>query len=118
MRERPKPGKGFRAESDRSAEMRGEPSQRPLPGVGRGGALTVLAVLLLIGQCYGDTPLWATVVLFALLALHRAVAPLSVCLMRSDALFARLLFTVVLAVAPIATGVYFIVRASVHPGEF
>ncbi len=92
--------------------------QRPLNRTGRGVALTLLALLLMVGQLYGNTPLWATVMLFFLLALERAVAPLSACLVRNDTPLARVLFTAALSAAPLAVGLYFVVRGSLPPGEF
>lgn len=92
--------------------------QRPLNRTGRGVALTLLALLLMVGQLYGNTPLWATVMLFFLLALERAVAPLSACLVRNDTPLARVLFTAALSAAPLAVGLYFVVRNSLPPGEF
>lgn len=92
--------------------------RRPLGPAGRGVALAVLALLLLIGQLYGNTPLWATLLLFALLALHRAVAPLSVRRAREGMPPVHALYTVILAALPLAAAIYFIARNSVQPGEF
>jgi len=93
-------------------------SRRALTPTGRGAAITALVVLLFIGQIYGNTPLWATVLLLALLVLQPAIALLSARVIRRGAPLARLAFTAVLAAMPVAAGVYFLIHTHVQPGEF
>jgi len=91
---------------------------RPLARAGRGVVVMLLAVLLLIGQVYGATPLWATVLLVALLTLPPIVAPLVRLGGRADTPVEHSVVALLLAGVPLAIGLYFIVRSGLRPGEF
>lgn len=92
--------------------------RRPLSRTGRGMIIASVALLLLIGQCYGDTPLWATLLLLAVLGLEHPIAALAGRIVRHDLVFAHCAVVVALAGTPLAVSIYYIVRTHLQPGEF